>query len=214
MKQPMELESLKYIWRSLESPAGPGPDRRALMALLQKKSFGLVARMRRNLIGEGILLLVTYIPGILCYLLTFEGRLSPLSWLLGLVAAAFGAYYYRKYRLLSEMQCVTCQVRSNLARQVKTLKKYTRFYLLTGTGAIPVSFFLACGIIRWKLPSTGSALYYRLHPMPWWANPVYWLILLVPITICAYYVNTWYVNKLYGQHIKKLQELLQEMESE
>jgi hypothetical protein len=125
----MELESLKYIWRSQETPPAPEPDRSAMLALLEQRSRGPVARMRRNLVGEGILLLITYIPGILCYILEFEGRLSAMSWLLGLLAVAFGAYYYRKYRLLSEMQCVTCQVRSNLSRQVKTLRKYTRCLL-------------------------------------------------------------------------------------
>jgi hypothetical protein len=210
----MELESLKYIWRSQETPPAPEPDRSAMLALLEQRSRGPVARMRRNLVGEGILLLITYIPGILCYILEFEGRLSAMSWLLGLLALAFGAYYYRKYRLLSQMQCVTCQVRSNLSRQVKTLKKYTRFYLLAGTGVIPVTFFLAYAIIRWKLPSAGSALYFRLHPMPWWANPIYWMILLVPVTIGSYFANAWYVNKLYGRHIKKLQDLLREMETE
>jgi hypothetical protein len=210
----MELESLKYIWRSLENPPAPEPDRNTMLALLEQHSRGPVARMRRNLVGEGILLLITYSPGILCYILEFEGRLSAMSWLLGLLAVAFGAYYYRKYRLLSQMQCVTCQVRSNLSRQVKTLKKYTRFYLLAGTGVIPVTFFLAYAIIRWKLPSAGSALYYRLHPMPWWANPIYWMILLVPVTIGSYFANAWYVNKLYGRHIKKLQDLLLEMETE
>ena len=210
----MELESLKYIWRSLETPPAPEPDRNAMLALLEQRSRGPVARMRRNLAAEGILLLITYIPCILCYILEFEGRLSAMSWLFGLLAVAFGAYYYRKYRLLSQMQCVTCQVRSNLSRQVKTLKKYTRFYLLAGTGVIPVTFFLAYAIIRWKLPSAGSALYYRLHPMPWWANPIYWMILLVPVTIASYFSNAWYVNKLYGRHIKKLQDLLREMETE
>jgi hypothetical protein len=210
----MELESLKYIWRSLEAPPAPEPDRNVMLALLEQRSRGPVARMRRNLVGEGILLLITYIPGILCYILEFEGRLSALSWLLGLLAIAFGAYYYRKYRLLSEMQCFTCQVRSNLSRQVNTLKKYTRFYLLAGTGVIPVTFFLAYAIIAWKLPSAGSALYYRLHPMPWWANPIYWMILLVPVTIGSYFANAWYVNKLYGRHIKKLQDLLREMDEE
>jgi hypothetical protein len=112
------------------------------------------------------------------------------------------------------MQCFTCQVRSNLSRQVKTLQKYTRFYLLAGTGVIPVTFFLAYAIISWKLPSAGSALYYRLHPMPWWANPISWMILLIPVTIYSYFANAWYVNKLYGRHIKKLQDLLREMETE
>jgi hypothetical protein len=216
----MELESLKYIWRSLEIPPAPGPDRQALLALLQKKSRGPVARMQRNLLGEAILLLVAYIPGILCYIVEFEGRLSAISWLFLLLALLFEGYYYRKYRLLKKMQCVSCEVRSNLARQVNTLKKYIRFYLLVGTALVPVSFLVSFAIIRWKLPSVagafggGSALYHRLHPLPWWANPVFWFVLMAPLTIGIYYFNAWYVNKLYGRHIKKLQELLREMEEE
>ncbi|HEV3327289.1 MAG TPA: hypothetical protein VG052_16855 [Puia sp.] len=211
----MELESLKYAWHSLEAPPAREPDQEALLALLQKKSRGPVARMRRNLVREGIIMFVTYIPAILCYWLEFEGRLSAISWLLALVALLFFGYYSRKYRLLKEMQGVTSSsIRASLAHQVETLKKYTRFYLLAGTGAIPVTYLLSYAIIRWKLPTAGTALYHRLYPAPWWASPVFWLILLVPLTIGIYYMNAWYINKLYGRHIKKLQELLQEMETE
>jgi hypothetical protein len=211
----MELESLKYIWHSLEAPPAREPDHEALLALLEKRSRGPVARMLRNLVGEGILLLVTYIPAILCYWLEFDGRLSAISWLFALVALVFIAYYSRKYRLLKEMQGMTSSsIRSSLALQVETLKKYTRFYLRAGTAVIPVSYLLSYVIIRWKLPDAGSALYHRLHPIPWWSSPVLWLALLAPITIGIYFINAWYINKLYGRHIKKLQELLQEMETE
>jgi hypothetical protein len=209
----MELESLKYIWHSL-GPAAREPDHSALLALLEKRSRGPVARMRRNLVGEGILLLVTYIPGILCYFLEFEGRLSAISWLLVLLALVFFGYYSRKYRLLKEMHCVTAPIRSSLAQQVKTLKKYTRFYLRAGTGLIPGTYLVSYAIIRWKLPAAGSQFYHRLHPISWWASPLFWLILLVPLTIGIYFINAWYINKLYGQHIKKLQELLQELDME
>src|SRR6202012_2139273 len=165
----MELESLKYIWRSLETPQSAKPDRQTLLALLQKKSRRPVARMRRNLVREAIILLVTYIPGIACYLVEFDGRLAAISWIFIIVAVFFGAYYFRKYRLLKEMECISCKVRSNLARQVATLEKYTRFYLLSGTALIPFTFALSYGIIRWKLPSPGNALYRSLHPEPWWA---------------------------------------------
>ena len=209
----MELESLKYIWHTLETPPAQTPGWQDLAALLEKRSRGPVARMRRNLVAETILMFVTYTPAVLCYLLAFDGRLSAISWLFALLAAAFFGYYYRKYRLLKEMECVTCQVKSNLARQVKTLKKYVRFYLLAGTAMIPVSYLLSYAIIRWKRPA-GRSLYLRLHPIPWWGNPVFWLILIVPLTIGIYYANAWYINRLYGRHIKKLQELLHEMETE
>jgi hypothetical protein len=210
----MELESLKYIWHSLEAPPAFGQDRRALEAILQRKSQAPVARMRRNLIGEGILLLVAYTPAILCFLLGFDGRLAAISWLFVLMAAIFMAYYYRKYQLLKQMQCPTCPLKANLARQVGALKKYTRFYLLAGTGMIPLMYFLSYVIIRSKLPNATSALYQRLHPTPWWASPFFWLILLIPMTFCIYYLNAWYINRQYGRHIKKLQELLRELDSE
>src|ERR1700729_1657984 len=136
----MELESLKYIWHSLEAPTDDRHDRQALLALLKKKSQAPVARMRRNIIGEGILLFVAYTPAILIFLLGFNGRLVAISWLFICVLVLFFGYYYCKYRLLNKMQCPTCQLKSNLARQVRTLKRYTRFYLLAGTGMIPLAY--------------------------------------------------------------------------
>jgi len=210
----MELESLKYIWHSLEAPPVSEQDRRAILATLGRRSQAPVARMRRNLIGEGILLLAAYTPAFFCFLLGFDGRLTVLSWLFVGMAAIFFAYYYRKYQLLNEMQCPTWPIKSNLARQVDTLKKYTRFYLFAGTAMVPLMYFLSYVIIRSKLPNATSALYQRLHPTPWWASPFFWLILLIPMTFCIYFVNAWYINRQYGRHIKKLQELLRELDSE
>lgn len=196
----MELESLKYIWHSWETPATSEQDRRNLLALVQKKSQVAVSRMRRNLIGEIIVLLVAYTPVILCFLLGFQGRLVAISWLFLLVLACFFIYYLRKYQLLNKLQCPTCQLRANLARQISNLKKYTRFYLIGGTGMIPVAYLFSYVIIRWKQPSA---------PIP-----VFWLLLLIPVTVALYFVNASYIRRLYGRHIKKLQELLRELDSE
>lgn len=210
----MELETLKYIWHSQESPPVPEADRRALIALLHRRSQGPVARMRRNLIGEAIIFVAAYLPAIGCFLFAFDGRLAGISWLFALVAAIFGAYYFRKYQLLQKMQCPTCAIRSNLARQIAALERYTRFYLLAGTAIVPITYFLAYLVIRWKLPASASIVYARLHPIPWWATPSFWLILLIPLTIGIYFTNDWYINRLYGRHIKKLRDLLREMETE
>jgi hypothetical protein len=40
------------------------------------------------------------------------------------------------------------------------------------------------------------------------------MLLLIPLTIGVYFLNVWYVGRLYGQHIRKLQDLLREMEEE
>jgi hypothetical protein len=212
----MELESLKYVWHTLEvKSAGEPNGEQEILALLQKRSMGPVARMRRNLEKEFILILVTYIPTILLYFFWFEGKLFEIGWLFFLLMLLFAGYFYRKDKLLKEMQCVSCRVRYNLERQVGTLKKYTRFYTLAGTIMIPVMAICTFFIIRWKFPPpAGSTLFYRIVGISWWQNPLFWLGMMVPITIGIYYLNACYVNKLYGRHIRKLQELLQEMEGE
>jgi amino acid transporter len=211
----MELESLKYLWHTQGGVGAGEPDSPAVLAMLQKKSRGPVARMRKNLLGEIILVLVTYIPAVLFYLIDFGGRLSGISWLLLFLMVFLAGYYYRKNKLLKEMQCATCRIKPNLELQVRVLRKYIRFYLLAGTVMVPVTAILSYLIIHWKLnPPPGADLYYRMsHPL-WWKNPVYWLALLAPFTIGIYYLNAWYVNKLYGRHIRKLEELLREMNDE
>jgi len=214
---------LKEIWREArvgdiaDSSGAPGavPGREGLLSLLQQPSRGPVARMRRNLRIELLCIIVAYVPLILFYLVVFQGRLRAISVVLFVVGALFCVYYYRKSRRLNTMQCPTCQVRSNLARQVKTLGKYTRFYLLASTIVIPATAILTYVIFHLQLfyPDDGK-VYHRLSPAPWWKNSTFWLLMLVPFTVVMYYFNAWYINKLYGRHIKKLQELLREMDEE
>jgi hypothetical protein len=209
----MELESLKYVWHTMETPAGQGRDGEEILSLLGKRSRGPVAKMQRNLRVEMILVVATYIPAMLLYFFDFEGRLTAIAWLFFLLLVVFLGYFYRKNKLLGEMQCVSCMVKANLQRQVGTLGKYIRFYLMTGTLMIPFMGIAAFLIIRWKFPSSpGSALFYHLSGLPWWKDPLFWGLFLLPLTIGMYYFNGWYLNRLYGRHIRKLQELVQEME--
>lgn len=211
----MELDSLKYVWRTLESRAVAEKSQEEIRALLSRRSKGPVAKMRRNLAGEMVLLLVTYTPAILFYFLGFEGRLSVIGWLFILLMASLIIYFYLKNRLLKAMQCTEHSLLSSLRQQVDTLKKYTRFYIWAGTIMIPVMTILTWLIIRWKYPPIpGADLFYRLSGLPWWQHPLTWLTLLIPVTIGIYFGNVWYVGRLYGQHIRKLQELLREMEEE
>ncbi|HVW61883.1 MAG TPA: hypothetical protein VHC48_17640 [Puia sp.] len=211
----MELDSLKYVWRTLESAPAPGKSPEEIRALLHQRSKGPVEKMRRNLTGELLLILVTYTPTILFYFLDFDGKLSGIGWLFILLLVILAVYFYRKDQILKAMQCSGCTLRSSLQRQVDTLKRYTRFYIRAGTIMIPLMTILSWLIIRWKYPpAPGADLFYRISGAPWWQHPLTWMLLLIPLTIGVYFLNVWYVGRLYGQHIRKLQDLLREMEEE
>jgi hypothetical protein len=203
----MELENLKYIWRTMEhvpvqEQNSREQDNTRILALLEKKSRSPITRMRKNLVGELVLMLATYIPAMGWYLFGYGGRLSEMAWLLLLLTGLFAGYYYRKNKLLKEMQCLNCPIRSNLERQVKMLRKYIRFYTVAGTLLIPVVAICAFLLIRSQLPQPEGTFFFS------------WVIALAPITTGIYYINTWYVNKMYGRHITRLQQLLEEMGEE
>jgi hypothetical protein len=132
----MELDNLKAIWKAQDTLPEIQPD---MQQLLQKRSRGHIARMRRNVRVEALAMLISYIPCIVLYLAWFEGRLWFISLMMSMILVCYFIYFLRKDRLLKKMQCVTCEVRSNLARQVKILEKYLRFYLWTTTLVIIIS---------------------------------------------------------------------------
>jgi hypothetical protein len=96
---------------------------------------------------------------------------------------------------------MSCEVRSNLAGQLKTLQKYLRFYFWSSTVVVPVSLFVAFDI----------AIHSDLGPIRQW-KIIALFILAAVLTIAVYFLNRWYIHKLYGRHVRKLQELLREMD--
>ena len=197
----MELDNLKAIWKEQEPLPGLQPD---LQRVLQMRSRGHIARMRRNVRIEALVMLVAYIPTIILYLVWFEGRLWYISLMMSLILVIYLVYFLRKDRLLKKMQCVTCEVRSNLTRQVNILGNYLRFYLWSSTLVIMISWFIAYLAIRY-------ALQFKGHSIPPWLEPLL-IVLVIPCSIGLHFLNKRYFNKLYGRDAQKLRDLLREMD--
>jgi hypothetical protein len=222
----MELDSLKDIWKNLDEedlqPAREVP----ILSMLQKRSQSTIARLKRNLNRELIAVVVLYSITI-WYIITYQQMYSELVVLLALVGGAFLFYYYRKSKLLKQMQCVACEVRSNLKQQLITLEKYVRFYFVAGTILTPLAYFAAGVIILFNAQDFNTSL----NDVPLEAQtsvaqvPIVthisnhrFFVLFVSIgailTVSSYFINRWLINKMYGQHIQKLKELLYQMEEE
>jgi branched-subunit amino acid transport protein AzlD len=222
----MELDSLKDIWKNLdEEDLHPGREV-PVLSMLQKRSQGTIAKLKRNLNRELIAVLIIYSLTIL-YIITFQRMYSELAVLLALVGGAFLFYYYRKSKLLKQMECVACEVRSNLKQQLGTLEKYVRFYFIAGTILTPLAYFAAGIIILFNAQEGNSHLVdvpleaqTSVSQMPiaqHISNHRFFVLFLsigAVLTLGSYFINRWLINKLYGQHIHKLKDLLMQMEEE
>ena len=209
----MEPDQWKEIWK--EEGESPSNDLKKLQMLLEKKSKSPVAKMKRNLKIELWLIIISYGAMILFYFIAFKGQLSEVSWFMLFIGLLFVAYYQRKNKLLSEMECLSCQVKSNLQKQTTTLEKYIRFYLIAGTALAPVSLLFFAWLFNVKRrTNTNYNILYPSADNPVWKVALAWVLLTVIITILFYFMNKWYVRKLYGKHVEKLKEVLSEMEND
>lgn len=199
----MELDNLKEIWKGLdEKQTRQGSDDQ-ILSMLHRKSKSPIAKMKRNLLIELISVIVLYSASTVYYLLAWKGRYWELSLMFLLTGIFCILYYYRKYKLLNSMECVVCQVKSNLQRQLTTLEKYVRFYFISGTVLTPIAYFATVFIIFSKTPGKNNDINFYIIIS----------VIGVIIAVFVYYMNIWYVNKLYGQHIKKLKQVLKEMDN-
>lgn len=222
----MELDSLKDIWKDLdETDLQPGRDV-PISSMLQKRSQSTIARLKRNLNRELIAVLIIYSLTI-WYIITFQRLYSELAVLLALVGGAFLFYYYRKSKLLKQMECVACEVRSNLKQQLGTLEKYVRFYFIAGTILTPLAYFAAGMIILFNGQEVNSHMVdvsidaqTSVSQMPiaqHISNHRFFVLFLsigAVLTLGSYFINRWLIGKLYGQHIQKLKDLLTQMDEE
>lgn len=202
----MELDNLKVLWNDLNAKVVHPSSDEQILKMLQQQSHSPIAKMKRNLRWELIAVIIGYSLPILHFSTVSKPRYWQLAVMLLVIGICFMFYYYYKNKLLSQMQCVTCEVRSNLQRQLSTLGKYVRFYFVSGTVLTPFAFF-ATAFIVWSRSSGGGTY---IQP-----NTLQYTHLIgsgILITIISYFINRWYVNKLYGQHIQRLKELLQQME--
>ena len=205
----MELDQLKTIWKN---DAAQAKEDAQLISIMSRRSNNPIARMKRNLFFELTAIVVLYGLTIAYYAYAFQGKMREVSWFMIAIALCFFVYYYFKNRLLNKMECLSCQVKSNLQRQVSTLEKYVKFYLIVGTALVPLTIVFFSWLIYVKSPLKPKSILYYSDAYPWWQTMLAWIIIMGISTVFIYYANKWYVKRLYGNHIVKLKQLLAEID--
>lgn len=208
----MELDSLKEIWKDAEAKQPATLADEEIMAMLNKSSSNPVSKMKRNVLIETILIIVLFGAVAIYYFIAFKGKFSSIAWVYVVTAAIFTFYYYRKWKLLHNMQCIACQVRSNLKKQVNTLERYIRFYFFWGTAMVPIIFIFLGLLFYYKFPEGSLPPVFPAPSAITTTTWIAWLGFLILFTLVAWYGNRYYIKRLYGQHIQQLKRLLEQME--
>jgi len=211
----MDLDQLKDIWKGLDEPVAGRQGKQEILNMLKKRSQGPIAKMKRNLLFELISVIILYSALITHYLTAFDHELQSVAWFLLVIGVLFLVYYFLKNKLLNEMQQVSGKVRFHLERQVITLEKYVRIYMIAGVIMVPVCLAFFGWIFYNQVEDfSKSSILFPSDTNSLWKVILAWLILTLALIIPVYFAYVWILNKMYGKHIDKLKQIIKEMSEE
>lgn len=202
----MELEDLKHIWKKQSEGFQP-KDEEELATMLKGNSISIITRLKRNVWFE---LIFTFLGGLtlLVYALTLPS--GSLKWTSVSILVLFGVYsfyYVKKLRLLNRFDAGNDHIKANLERLILDLKIYLKFYKRSYSILYPVYFLL--GLLFGGIEHGATEFFHRLSK----PSVIATLLLGAGVFfVCSTWLTGWYLKKLYGNHLEKLEGLLRDLE--
>ncbi len=209
----MELDDLRRQWQQPEPAASAALTPAELSTLLTRQRGGGVEKMRRNAQWEMALMLVLAV--VTGGFLPYVPELGLLPYLTLLLALGLIYYYYRVLGVLHQMRETADSVRSHLVQLCAGLRQLLRFNYRLTLAMVPVTMLTTLGVpfireIIHILEQLGHNEQVR------WGR----LLLLIGISLVAgglmqllvKPVTQWYLQRLYGQHLDRLEGQLRELE--
>ncbi|GAB3579824.1 hypothetical protein [Hymenobacter daeguensis] len=203
----MELDDLRRQWQQPE-PAAPPLDQAALSHLLAQRSDGLVEKMRRNARWETayVALIAVAMPLLIGFADNFLERAEVVS--LFLLALVMLGYYYRKLKMLRQMTQPDGHVLGNLRRLCAGLRSMLRFNYRLTLGTAPAALLLVYEYVVGKELSRPGGVRTALLLGLGAALLAVGLLLQWAVVRAA----RWYLQRLYGQHLDRLEASLRELD--
>ncbi len=201
----MELNDLNSIWK--QDKHGFEPKREAEIAsMIKGRSNSIISKLKRNVWFE---LIFTIACGVALgiYALTLESgalRWTIISLIVLFISYLF--YYVKKIILLNQFNPSAENLKNGLQHLLERLTTYLNFYKRSYAILYPVYFCL--GIL---FGAIDQGLDGFLHHMSQPKTILYVVLIAGIFFICSILVTNWYLRKLYGNHLDKLKELLNEL---
>lgn len=200
-----ELDDLKQIWKSHGQNYEPKKES-DIALMLQGKSNSIISKLKRNVWVE-LIFTIACSMALGVYTITLEA--GAIMWTvisLLILFAAYLFYYIKKLMLLGKFDSSNENMKSSLESLYTKLSVYISFYRKSYAVLYPVYFFL--GIFFGALDTGLDGFLNRMR------DPKT-VVLLVTLTgtffVFTFIATNFYLKKLYGNHLTKLRELLDEL---
>jgi hypothetical protein len=209
----MELDELKIAFQKIDQQA-PVVDAQHLDKMMRQKTHGPTDRIRKNLLWE-LLFCVLFLVGIVYLGFYAQQRWFRIYCLVFVpVILVFTGVLIWLYQRIAYLQAnADLPVRENTGKIRLLITAYCKNYMRFLIVLMP-----ACAVLSVTLALMDpSAHHVDTHINTWIKvkSPVLMVsILIAYFTVLfagGYYFTKWYLKKLYGQHLIKLEKVLEEL---
>ena len=200
----MELDDLRRHWQ--QAPAAPQVPPAEMRQLLRQQSTNLIAKMRRSVWVE---IVATAVLALLPLLFLHKEAFQRLYLgVIVLMVSIFGYYYARQLSLLKQMARADVSIRGHLQTLSAGLRHLLRFYYHLTLWVGPATLLLVLGYYVAK--ELGRAAGPRWPQLGIVVSLV--LVLGVVFQFGIIYFTRWYLQRLYGRHLDRLEGQLRELD--
>ena len=205
----MELDDLRRQWQQPETTS-QSVSPAQLESLLAHRSISLIEKMRRNAWVEAVFnaLVAVTLPFYIATRQSVLYRMYGVAMLLLAVLMLY--YYYRQLRLIGRMARAEGHVRAHLVAMSAGLRQLLRFYYRLTLATGPLLLSLALGFFVGQELARPSAFRWPLVG----GIAAAFLFFGAVLQAGAVYGTRWYVQRLYGQHLDRLEASLRELGDE
>lgn len=203
----MELDDLKSIWKQ-DKPGFEPKKEEEIASMIKGRSNSIISKLKRSVWFELIFTIICGVGLGICALLLERGALMWTIISLIVLFVSYLFYYVKKIILLNQFDSSSENLKNSLQHLFDRLTTYLNFYKRSYAILYPVYFCL--GLLFGAME---RGLDDFLHHISQPKTILYLAVLAGLFFACTIWITNWYLKKLYGNHLVKLKELLNELQS-
>ncbi|MBC8081697.1 MAG: hypothetical protein H7Z21_00670 [Hymenobacter sp.] len=207
----MELDDFRRGWQQSRSPVGlPTPINSAILAtMLARGSRSPVAKMRRNVWLEIGIAAICLVGSVAAAAASSAGYYVWMAGWLALICVLSGFYFRRKLAALRQLSDASGNLREHMTRQLVSLRGLIKLYFRFTMWSVPVSLGIA-------LVGMASLMQQKLAGQKLLLGLGFLTTVTVGLGTLTYFLmrwfTRWWLQRLYGRHLDRLEGLLRELE--
>jgi hypothetical protein len=206
----MKLDSLKDTWHQVSAQAAAlhQVSEDQISGLLKTRTENAVTKLKKNIYFElGVQLLTVVLFGLAIFVTENDPVFQMLCGVIMVICLPFVGYFWVRLQRLRALNVTTANLRATLGNLIEMLSGLTKLYFWTNMLLAPIG--LVAGQLVYLKVGNGI----NISHLPWEQMYLRLIIGFCLGAVLGYFFLKWYIQKMFGSHLKAMKAAYCELES-